>query len=169
MLATRFQVKSVPLTLVDGELGMIGAVSPQELATKILGRGDAEHGMRVLVSLVEMGRLSDCVRRILEGDGASELAAAWLRSTMSLRMGLMVVVEGVLEADRTALDDIVGKLLPALDAEDAGLRGDSADLLGQIGRASAVPALQALLGDPNPDVVEIVTDALEQIRQRGES
>jgi alkyl hydroperoxide reductase subunit AhpF len=168
-LAAQFQVKSVPLTLVDGELGMTGGVSPQELAAKILGRGDAEYGMRVLVSLVETGRMSDSVRRVLEGDGAGELAAAWLRSAMSLRMGLLMVVEEVLEANGRALDGIVGKLLPALDAEDAGLRGDTADLLGQIGHASAVPALEALLNDPNPDVVEIVTEALEQIGQKDES
>jgi thioredoxin-like negative regulator of GroEL len=168
-LAAQFQVKSVPLTLVDGELGMTGAVSAQELAAKILGRGDAEYGMRVLVSLVETGRMSDSVKRVLEANGASELAAAWLRSAMSLRMGLLLLVEDVLEADGRALDGIVGKLLPALDAEDAALRGDTADLLGQIGHASAVPALEALLSDPNPDVVEIVTEALEQIRQKDES
>jgi alkyl hydroperoxide reductase subunit AhpF len=168
-LAARFQVKSVPLTLIDGELGTTGAVSSQELAAKILGRGDAEHGMRVLVSLVEMGRISDSVKRVLEGDGASELAAAWLRSAMSLRMGLLMVVEEVLEADGAALDGVVGELLSALDAEDAGLRGDTADLLGQIGHASAVPVLEAHRSDPNPDVTEIVTEALEQIRQKGGS
>ena len=168
-LAAQLQVKSVPLTLVDGELGMTGAVASQDLAAKILGRGDAEYGMRVLVSLVETGRMSDSAKRILEGDGASELAAAWLRSDMSLRMGLLMVVEDVLEADGRALDGIVGELLPALDAEDAALRGDTADLLGQIGHASALPALEALLGDPNPDVVEIVTEALERIGQRNAS
>jgi len=168
-LAARFQVRSVPLTLVDGELGTTGAVPPQELAAKILGRGDEEHGMRVLVSLVEMGRMADAAKRVLEGGGASELCAAWLRSAMSLRMGLLLVVEGVLAEDGTALDNVVGELLPALDAEDAGLRGDTADLLGQIGHASAVPALEALRSDPNPDVAEIAMEALEQIGQRGES
>ncbi len=168
-LAAQFQIKSVPLTLVDGELGMTGAVTAQDLAAKILGRGDAEYGMRVLVSLVETGRMSDSVKRVLEGDGASELAAAWLQSTMSLRMGLLMVVEDVLEADGRALDGIVRELLPALSAEDAALRGDTADLLGQIGHVSALPALETLLGDPNPDVVEIVTEALEQIRQEDES
>jgi alkyl hydroperoxide reductase subunit AhpF len=168
-LAARYQVKSVPLTLVDRELGTTGAVSPQELAARILGREDAEHGMRVLVSLVETGRMSDAVQRILEGDGASELAAAWLRSAMSLRMGLLVVVEELLETDGAALDGIVGELLPALEAEDAALRGDTADLLGQIGHASAVVALEPLLHDPNPDVVEIATEALEEIRQKGQS
>jgi alkyl hydroperoxide reductase subunit AhpF len=165
-LAAQFQVKSVPLTLVDGELGMTGAVSPQDLAAKILGRGDAEYGMRVLVSLVETGRMSDSVKRVLEGNGASELAAAWLRSAMSLRMGLLMVVEEVLGANGRSLDGIVGELLSALDAEDAALRGDTADLLGQIGHASAVPALETLLSDPNPDVIEIVTEALEKIRQK---
>ena len=148
---------------------MTGAVTAQDLAARILERGDAEYGTRVLVSLLETGRMSDSVKRVLEGDGASEFAAAWLRSDMSLRMGLLMVVEDVLEADGRALDGIVDTLLPALDAEDAALRGDTADLLGQIGHASALPALEALLGDPNPDVVEIVTESLEQIRQKNAS
>lgn len=168
-LAARFQVKSVPLTLVDGQLGTTGTVSPQELAARILARGDAEYGPRVFVSLVEMGRTADAARRILEGDGASELSSAWLGSAMSLRMGLMLVVEEVLEADGTALDGVVAELLPALDAEDAALRGDTADLLGQIGHASAVLPLEALRSDPNPDVAEIAMEALELIRQKGEA
>jgi HEAT repeat protein len=44
------------------------------------------------------------------------------------------------------------------------LRGDTADLLGQIGHPSAREALKSLLKDPNPDVAEIAKEALEALR-----
>ena len=37
------------------------------------------------------------------------------------------------------------------------------ELLGQIGHASAVEPLKALLNDENPDVAEIAKEALEEI------
>ena len=52
-------------------------------------------------------------------------------------------------------------LINLLGAEDDALRGDTADLLGQIGHPGARKPLQALLHDPNPDIVEIAEEALE--------
>ena len=51
-----------------------------------------------------------------------------------------------------------------LDAEDAALRGDTADLIGQTGSETARPALEKLLTDPNPDVVEIAEEALDGLQ-----
>lgn len=165
-LASEFQVRSVPTTLVDRELVLQGAVSPAELTERILSRGSADHGMRTLISLVEAGRFPDVARRILGANGAEELAHAWRRSALSLRMGLMLAAEEVLEEDGTALDGVVEDLLPALDAEDAGLRGDTADLLGRIGHPGALGALASHAADPHPDVAEAVVDAIGQIRKR---
>jgi HEAT repeat protein len=55
-----------------------------------------------------------------------------------------------------------------LAADDAALRGDTADLLGQIGHADAIEALTALTKDPNPDVAEIAAESLEAIQERSQ-
>jgi HEAT repeat protein len=81
----------------------------------------------------------------------------------------MMAVEETLEADRSALDGLVSGLLPILPSEDAVLRGDTADLLGKIGHRAATDALHALLDDPNPDVAEIASEALEEIDDRDAS
>jgi HEAT repeat protein len=60
-------------------------------------------------------------------------------------------------------------LVDVLASPDGALRGDTADLLGQIGDGRAVEALEALRSDPNPDVAEVAADAIEQIRQAGRS
>ena len=143
----------------------MGVISPAGLVDRILTRGDKGHGARVFCSLVETGRLKDAASQILEGPGAVHLLDAWKKSSLSSRVGLMLVTEETLESDPRALDSIVSGLLPGLAAEDAALRGDTADLLGQIGHTDAVDALSALTKDPNPDVAEIATDSLDAIRE----
>lgn len=162
-LAERYNVRSVPFTLLDGGLGWVGAVSGEELVRQMLSRGGAEHEVAILASLVDVGRLSELVEWVLAGPGAEHLATYWGSSSMSQRMALLVAVQQVLEANPHALDSVVERLLPGLEAGDPGMRGDSADLLGQIGHAGALPALRKLLVDANEDVAEAAQEAIEGI------
>jgi hypothetical protein len=165
-LAERFNVRAVPLTILDGSLAVTGVVPPAELVDKILSRDDEGHGKHLLLSLVEQGRFDEAALRMGTGPGAAHFAAIWRDSATSLRIGLMMAVEAALEGDRAALDGLVPGLLPILGTEDAALRGDTADLLGRIGHRAAKDALRALLGDSNPDVAEIASEALEEIEAR---
>ena len=165
-LAERFNVRAVPLTILDAELAITGVVRPADLVDKILSRGDESHGRNLLLSLLEQGRFDEVAGRMRTGPGAAHFVALWKGSTTSLRIGLMMAVEDALEADHAALDGLVADLLPILSSEDAVLRGDTADLLGRIGHRAATDALQALLDDPNPDVAEIASEALEEIDDR---
>jgi len=165
-LATRYGVRSVPLTLVDRELGITGAYTPAELVDRLLGRDDAAYARDVLISLAEQGRFGDAASRISTPDGGAAFVQAWKGSATSLRIALMMAVEEALEEERASLDPLVGSLLPVLEAEDAALRGDTADLLGKIGHGDAREALEALLEDPNEDVAEIAGEAIEEIDER---
>jgi alkyl hydroperoxide reductase subunit AhpF len=168
-LAAEYRVMSAPVTLVDRGLALTGAVPPEDLVDEILSRGRPEYEARVFASMAEAGRFEVMVDRILNGDGARQLARAWRDSTLALRLGLLVAAEDALDAAPHALDDIVEDLLPPLDADDAPLRGDTADLLGKIAHASAVPALKAHAADPHPDVAEAIEDALSRIEMRDRS
>jgi alkyl hydroperoxide reductase subunit AhpF len=165
-IAQRFNVRAVPLTVLDGDLAVTGVVRPAELVDKILSRDDDSHGRGVLLSLVEHGRFDEAAGQMRTGPGAAHFVAIWKSSATSLRIGLMMAAEQALEADRAALDGLVADLLPILRSEDATLRGDTADLLGRIGRRAATDALTALLEDANPDVAEIAAEALEEIDAR---
>lgn len=168
-LAERFHAQSVPLTVLDEDLSLVGVVPADDLAARILGRESEEHPVRVLLSLVEQNRLEEAQERILAEGGPAALAAAWRRSATSARISLMMAAERILEEDRAALDACVPHLLEVLHSEDANLRGDSADLLGRIGHPSALPDLERLRGDPNPDVAEIAAEAVEEIGERSAS
>ena len=165
-LAERLNVRTVPLTILDGILAVSGVVRPAELVDKILSRDDDSHGENLLLSLVEQGRFEEAARQIRTDPGAIHFLTIWKGSMTSLRIGLMMAVETALEGDRAALDGLVPGLLPILGAEDPVLRGDTADLLGRIGHPAATDALRALLDDPNPHVAEIASEALEEIEVR---
>jgi len=165
-LATRFSVRSVPTTVLDQDLVWVGVVSIEDMKAAILSRGSDEYGARVLVSLIESGRMEDAVQHLLN-DGVSHFAVAWKTSTTSSRMGLMLCAEEALAASPDSLDRIVDDLLPTLESENGALRGDTADLLGQIGHQAAIEALELLSTDPIPDVAEIAADAIESIQEHG--
>ena len=57
-------------------------------------------------------------------------------------------------------------LLDLLDHQDPNQRGDTAYLLGLIGDASVLDALESLLNDANTEVVEAAFEAVQQIRER---
>ncbi len=65
-----------------------------------------------------------------------------------------------------APDALVKPLLPFLRAKEASLRGDIADLLGKIGHPEALPKLQELNQDPDPEVAEAAKEAIEMIVQK---
>jgi len=162
-LAQRFRAQSVPLTVLDRGLCFTGVVPVSDLVRSLLSRGTEEHEARVLGSLIEHGRLDEAAARIRSSTGAKPFVPLWRNSTTGPRMGLMLVASDVLDADPRALDRIVPDLVEVLGSDDLALRGDTADLLGQIGHASAIEGLRALLDDSNPDVVEIAEEALEAI------
>ncbi len=168
-LAKSFGARSVPLTVVDGGLSITGAWRGSELAEKLLARGTPAYEAEVFASLITVGRFADAAQRLVDGSGREAFAAGWRGSALSERMGLMMAAEAALELEVGALDELLPALVEILgtDGADAALRGDTADLLGKIALPGAVEPLRGLLGDANPDVVEIAEEALEAIAEAG--
>jgi len=164
-LALRYAARSVPLTVLDGEWTHVGVMPAEDLVQRILSRGTPEHEAAVLQSLLEVGRTTSAGQDLARGRRVQALLELWKKSATSERIGLMLASETALEQEPRCLDPIVSGLCAVLDVDDATLRGDTADLLGQIGDPSALPALEALLGrEDNPDVKEIAEEALEVLK-----
>ena len=93
----------------------------------------------------------------------------WSRSTLESRMGLFLVAEEVLQWNPDGLDSLAPALIAGLKgdgplAQDPTRKGDTADLLGQIGHSDARPVLEVLSRDPNEEVAEAAEDALGQLK-----
>lgn len=145
---------------------LTGVVKAARLAELIAGRGGALHQIEVLRSLLESGRIDDAVRLCLEGRGLEPFLALWRESATSTRIGLLLLAEEALEMSETVFDGVVTQIISVLESPDGALRGDTADLLGQIAHPAAVEALTALCHDGIDDVAEIAVEALDEVLQR---
>ncbi len=158
--ARAMHVQSVPATIVDGGLTVVGVVSAGELADRIAAAQGSDGTRVVLTSLLEAGRF-DAASHLLGGpEGRLVFAELWLRSTMETRIGLLLTAEEALEGNARGLDALAADLLPALQAVDVALRGDTVDLLGRIGAPVARADLELLTRDPVADVAEAAVEAL---------
>jgi len=164
--ASRYEVRSVPTTVVNGDLTIIGVLKQAELVQRLLDLQGPEAENAILKSLVNSGRINDATSRLLDGKGTEGFAELWNESVLEKRIGLSLVAQNAVEERHDALDSLVDLILPSLDSEDAALRGDTADLLGVIAHERARPALEKLLKDDLEDVAEAAADALESIDER---
>lgn len=162
-LAARFQVKSVPLTVIDGGLSLTGVVPAAKLVDRLLSRGEPDYQRELFDSLVEVGRHEDAARVLVRQKVPRLFLDRWRDSTLAERIGLMLVAEEALDHDPSAFDPVLDELLVLLGSEDGAIRGDTADLLGRMGNPKALDGLAQLLDDPNPDVADIAQEAIEEI------
>lgn len=157
--------RSVPMVIIDGIRTIVGIVSSKELLQILQDRGSPDYFMTSLLSMIEAGRLDEAVPLLVSDKGMAALATMFKDGTMQERMGLMLVVENALTSEPHCLDAALPHLLPLLESDDATLRGDTADLLGQIGAPGAREALTRLLKDENLDVREVALESLDMLRQ----
>jgi len=167
-LAERHQVKSVPTLLIQDKFRFVGPPDPEKLSG-LLKSGDAGAFLREQVrQQIREGEAPEAGQKIAEMDDPSFLIQDLERSTFQERIGWLVALEEAMESRPGCLDPLVPGLVSLLERAETALRGDLAALLGTIGRPEALPALERLLQDPNPDVAEAAGDAIEEIREKTE-
>jgi thioredoxin-like negative regulator of GroEL len=166
-LAARWRVRSVPTTVVDDSLTIVGATSAEALARRLLELEGPDAERKVLGSLVAAGRFDAAAGRLADEAGRAAFAELWRGSAFEGHMGLMLTAEEAVAAAPDALDELVEHLLPVLAGAEPTLAGNTADLMGLIGSPVARPALEALAESTDPDIAEAATDALERLRDSG--
>ncbi len=167
-MASRYQIRSVPTIVINEELTIVGVVTQEELAQRIVELQGPGAEDAIFVSLMDSGRIEDATAWLVNGRGISAFAELWNKSTLEKRIGLSLTAQNAVDEAAESLDTLVDQIFPSLESDDAALRGDTADLLGAIGHESARTALQQLLEDSNEDVVEAAEDALGCIEERND-
>jgi HEAT repeats/Thioredoxin domain len=164
-LAQRHNVQSVPTLLIDPGLRYVGTLDRERLFSLL----ETEDSLSLLQEQIRQkileGSAVEAAEWIAGGGDPSFLASDLGRSTFQERIALLLTLEEALERDPRCLDRMVEPLLPYLDTKDASVRGDIADLLGKIGHEKALPALMKMLQDPDPNVVEAATEAVQAIER----
>jgi HEAT repeat protein len=167
-LSAQYEITSVPTTVVDDELVIVGVVPAVDLAWRLLEREGPDAERVVFSALVESGRISDAAERLSDGRATEVFLDLWSGSTLESRMGLFLVAEEALQWNPGSLQDLALLLIEGLKgggplAQDPTRVGDTADLLGQIGHPDARPVLEELSRDPNAEVAEAAAEALNEL------
>ena len=165
-LAEDHNIQSVPTLIVENKLRYVGTL-PKDRLLKLLRLGDHQSFIQEEIrQMIEQGKAVEAGNLIAEGNNPSFLKEDLGNSTFQTRLGILLALEEALEIDPRSLDALVKPVLPFLEAEDAALRGDLADLLGKIGHQDALPGLKKLCADPDPDVAEAAGEALAMINSK---
>jgi len=82
--------------------------------------------------------------------------------SLGVKFGVGAIFEAL--AEKGALGPLVPRLMELADSPRADLRADAAHYLGLAGDPAALPVLERLSGDANPDVREIAGESLEALR-----
>lgn len=121
--------------------------------------------LKVIEDFLELGHVENIVAMFKQDRSLYSLTGDLIRDErFTVRLGVAVLFE---ELAALHLDDIqlaIPTLLPLLEETNPILRGEAATILGIIGGKEAIGNLQTLQSDPDQQVLEIVTDILDQQR-----
>lgn len=165
-LADEFRCKSTPMIIVNGELTIIGNITEEDLAKKLIECCDERSLTVIIESMIKSGRAEDAAKLVCKKNVPQYLVEILKQKEFSARIGALVAIESCLEANPRIFDSVIDNLCELLSAEDVALKGDTAELLGKIGNVRAIPFLEKALTDEDEDVREAASEALEALRAR---
>ncbi|MBT4525224.1 MAG: HEAT repeat domain-containing protein [Deltaproteobacteria bacterium] len=85
---------------------------------------------------------------------------------MNVRIGITAVMEELLEAGLVNKKKAIENIQPLLKDQNPVVRGDAANLVGILGDMEHISLLEPLLKDENFQVVEVVEEAIEEIKEK---
>ena len=176
-LASQYEIRSVPTTVVDDELIMGGVVGASELAMRLVERQGPEEAKRVFTWLVANGHQTAAAERLADGRGTGAFVGLWTGASHEGRAALLAMAEESLLYDPWGMNDLVPDIVAVLDidppetpdesapAPDRGedWREDVAKLLGVIGHPDGRPTLERLAEDPDRFVSKAAREALAEL------
>ena len=166
-LAEQHGIQSVPTTIIDRHLFHIGEIDQERLVEIVLNRGTDAYRRDFMRSLIDRGTIDEAADLLCKEKDVEGMLTLFEEGDLSMRMGVLVVFEEALEKDRSTIQKMVPRLIGMLTNGDARIRGDMADLLGKVGDTRALPHLEGLINDPDPDVVEAAEEAIELLQSLG--
>ena len=159
-LAEAHTLKSVPATIINNELVMLGEVSEEKLAGLLTKKDTALYSREQLRSLIESGLTVKAAEVMCQEGMGEAIVALFQEGDFFTRLGILVAFEEALEKHPACIRKMVPQLIALLSHDDHRIRGDIADLLGKIGDGRAIPHLKRLTHDPHPEVAEASAEAL---------
>ncbi|MFH1148532.1 MAG: HEAT repeat domain-containing protein [Pseudomonadota bacterium] len=164
-METESRIRSVPAAIIDRREQIIGVAGERSLLKAIKNAASEEGLIEILASLLTIGNSDKAREIILAQDRPDMLADLLGREEFTVRLGAMVIVEGLLEESPEKVRVLVPGLIELLSSTSMNVRGDAAFVLGKIRDSRAAGPLTRLLSETNEDIVEIAREALSWLEE----
>lgn len=124
---------------------------------------DEQDLLTVITDFLEQGYADSIAAMFRQDHSCYSLTGELLKDErFMVRMGAAVLFEELIATRPHEVELAIPSLLPLLDHETPWVRGEAANILGIIGTDKARSALKPLRHDPDPQVIEIVNDILDE-------
>jgi hypothetical protein len=168
-LAEPFNIKAVPTVMVNDNFRWTGQAPLDEILS-VVGKADPSRlDPEALKTMIKEGQASNVARMMLEGNRIFPGFLDLLRHPeWSVRLGALVAVEEIGDADRNLARAILGPLWESFADQDASVQGDIIYLIGELGQEDAIvwtERLQSLLQKVEDDeqLREIIEETLSKL------
>lgn len=160
-------VKAVPTVILDDQFRWSGQMDLQELLTICIERDPAQLSPGSLRQLIEEGAAEMVAQMMIDyGKHFPALIDLLAHERWSVRLGAMVTVEYLAEADPELASDLVAPLWKRITNASEQTQGDMVHVLGQIPTPASRKYLQRIVtGAFEQSVVEAAEEALNEMDQ----
>ena len=118
---------------------------------------------KVIGDFIELGHVENIVAMFKQDTSLYRFTGDLLQDErFAVRIGMAVLFEELVTVRPEDVALAIPSLLPLLQDDTPWVRGESANLLGIIGSPEALTHLKQLVNDPDPQVSEIASDALDE-------
>lgn len=119
--------------------------------------------VKVIGDFLELGHVENIVAMFKKDTGLYDLTGELVRDErFNVRLGTAVLFEELAGIRPDEVPLAIPALTPLLQEENPILRGEAATILGIIGTPAAFNRIEQLIGDPDPQVREVVADILAE-------
>ena len=133
-MALKFKVMSAPSLILDDDFRWIGSVSGREIVAMIIDRDPSNLSANTLQTILDDGDASWIYKQMMETQTIfDEFIKLVLHKTWSVRLGAMVVIEELSEADPRLALQICPILISHFNEQDTTVQGDILYALGEAG------------------------------------
>jgi hypothetical protein len=135
-----------------------------ELAAELAAIAAGEHERFALAARLEAGEAAQVARGCLaEGRLAPGLCSLVAAENFQTRLGAIVALQEVARQSPELAAAAVAQVAALLKDAEPRNRGDAAFVLGELGRPEALPHLERLLADRDPEVIEGAREAMARL------
>ena len=167
-LAQKNRVMAAPCLILDNDFRWTGSVSAEEVHKMICDRDPATLSVESLKNILEQGDASWITHQMIEtGKIFDSVIQLLIHETWSVRLGAMVIVEELAEANPGLAADLCSPLMQIYGQKDTTVQGDILYALGEAGSLDIIEWINAQIPEmDHPDLIESANDAIDTLEQR---